>query len=738
MSENATRLNPPVAKRSPVVRDHHGRTFVDDYEWLRDTDNPDTIAYLKAENAYTEQQLQPLHPLRDTLYAELRSRIKETDMSVPSRNASYWYFSRTYEGKSYGVNCRVPVAAEYADNPLDPAGWEPPEITEEALLGEEVLIDGNTEAEGHEFFALGAVAVSFGETLLAYSTDTVGDERYTLRFRSLDGNAAPGEEIPRIAPGVTFSRDDKYVFYVTVDEAWRPDTVWRHELGTDPAEDVQIFHEPDESYWVGCGMTRSEQYLQIVVGSKITSEVWMLDATNPTGEPWCVRPREHGVEYDVEHGRWGGTDHLLITHNCDAPNFAVARAAVGPVESFAALDTVVPSRSGVRVEGVDCFMTAAVLSYRENAIPRFALARIVDADGRPVTTAEAAAAGQLTEFEPVEFDEDLYTSGLGANGEWATPSLRIGYGSYISPGRVEDMVIATGERTLRREQEVLGGYDRTRYVQRRVFATAPDGVQVPISLVMSATTAAGVDAGTPAPALLYGYGSYEASMDPYFSVGRLSLLDRGVIFAVAHIRGGGEMGRTWYDDGKLLKKRNTFTDFVACADHLLDNGITTRDTLVAEGGSAGGLLMGAVANMAADRFAGIIASVPFVDPLTSILMPELPLTVIEWDEWGNPLHNAEVYDYMASYAPYENVTNQRYPAMYVITSLNDTRVLYVEPAKWVAKLRATAPSTNDPEHGVILQCEMEAGHGGVSGRYEAWKQASMENAWLLWTVGIRQ
>lgn len=732
------RLSPPVAKKVPQLRRHHGREFCDNYEWLRDADSPDTRAYLEAENAYTTQQLAPLEPLRDTLYEEFRARIKETDMSVPARSGSYWYFTRTYEGKSYGVHCRAPVAAQYRDAPMDPAGWEPPEITDEPLPDEQVLLDGNAEAEGHDFFSLGALAVSFSENLLAYSTDTVGDERYTLRFRSLDGSAAPAEEIPTIAPGVTFSRDDRFVFYVTVDDAWRPDTVWRHRVGTDPAQDVIVYHEPDDSFWVGCGLSRSEQYLQIVVGSKITSEVWMLDATAPEGEPWCVRPREHGVEYDVEHGRWAGTDHLVITHNATDPNFVVSRAAVEPVESLRDLDQMVAPRPGMRVEGVDCFMTVCVLSYRENALARVAIAPIVDDSGQPVTHPDTAPAGRLAPFTPIDYDEELYTSGLGANGEWVTPVLRLGYGSYISPSRVEDMTIATGERVLRREQEVLGGYDRTAYVQRRDVATAPDGVQVPISLVMSTATAARVDAGATAPLLLYGYGSYETSMDPYFSVGRLSLLDRGVIYAVAHVRGGGEMGRTWYDDGKMLHKRNTFTDFVACADHLLDQGITSRDALVAEGGSAGGLLMGAVANMAPDRFAGIIAQVPFVDPLTSILMPELPLTVIEWDEWGNPLDSAEVYDYMASYAPYENVRNQQYPAMYVITSLNDTRVLYVEPAKWVAKLRDTAPSTNDAAEGVILQCEMDAGHGGVSGRYDAWRQAAMEHAWMLWTVGIRQ
>lgn len=731
----APRLSPPVAEKRPRTRIHHGRKFVDDYEWMRDAEDPATRAYLEAENAYTEQQLEALRPLQETVYAEMRSRIKETDMSVPSRSGSYWYFSRTTEGKSYGAHCRVPVEQRFVDDPLDPAGWVPPKVTEGTPLeGEELLLDGNVEAEGHDFFALGAMAVSFGENLMAFSTDTVGDERYTLRFRSLDGSPAPGEQIPRIAPGVTFSRDDRYVFYVTVDESWRPDTVWRHELGTDPSEDVRIFHEPDEAYWVGFGMTRSEQYLQMVVASKITSEVWLLDADDPTGELWCVRPREVGVEYEIEHGRWGGEDRLVVVHNHGAPNFCVAQAPVAPISEFAALEELVPHRAAVRVDGVDCFMTAVVLSYREDALPRFAMARVSDERGVPAASPDAAADGVLGPFEPVEFDEELFTSGLGANGEWATPTLRCGFGSFVTPGQVFDLDIASGARTLLRQQEVLGGYEPEGYVQRREWARAADGVAVPISLVMSRETAARIDTGTPAPTLLYGYGSYETSLDPYFSVGRLSLMDRGMVYAIAHVRGGGEMGRTWYEDGKLLNKRNTFTDFVACADHLLASGVTRPEQLVAEGGSAGGLLMGAVANLAPDRFAGILASVPFVDPLTSILMPELPLTVIEWDEWGNPLDSAEVYDYMKSYAPYENVEAKQYPDLFVITSLNDTRVLYVEPAKWVAKLRELSPTANQPGR-LLLQCEMEAGHGGVSGRYEAWKQAAWELAWILRKAG---
>ena len=726
---NATVPTPPVAEIRPHNREHHGRIFVDDYEWMRDKDAPATREYLEAENAYTDAMTADLKPLEDAVYEEIRSRVKETDMSVPVRSGGWWYFSRTIEGKSYAQHCRVPVPAEFVANETDPAGWVPPEVSPGVELpDEQLLMDGNVEAEGYDYFALGAFSVSHDGRMLAWSTDVEGDERYTLRFKSLDpGVTAPSDEISGIAAGVTWSRDGNYVFYVTVDEAWRPDTVWRHRVGTSHDDDDKVFHEPDESYWIGVGETRSEKFLQIAIGSKITTEVWCLDSGDPAGDFWCVRPREEGVEYDVEHAVIGGEDRFIVTHNSEAPNSTVVEGPVGPFGDFGELRTLVPHRDEVRVEGVDAFERLLVLGYREGALPRFAL--------MPLDPDSDAGAEAYGEFEQVEFDEELFTSGVGSNPEWRTPVLRYGYGSFVTPGRVYSMDLDSGERTLLREQEVLGGYDPTGYAQRREWATAEDGTRVPISLVMSTDTAARVDAGEQVPTLIYGYGSYESSIDPGFSVARLSLLDRGMVYAVAHVRGGGEMGRLWYEHGKTLAKTATFTDFVACARHLVDSGLTAPDRLVAEGGSAGGLLMGAVANLAPELFAGIQAVVPFVDPLTSILMPELPLTVIEWDEWGDPLHNEEVYDYMASYAPYENIEAKDYPAILAVTSLNDTRVLYVEPAKWVAKLRAVSTSANSAERPVLLRCEMSAGHGGVSGRYERWRQTAFEYAWTVRTAG---
>ncbi|MBF6211821.1 S9 family peptidase [Nocardia puris] len=705
----------PIAKTVPTERVHHGDVFVDEYEWLRDKDDPEVVAYLEAENAYTEARTAHLAGLREKIFTEIKSRTQETDLSVPTRMGEYWYYSRSFEGKQYGVHCRCPIDAAAAG--ID--AWTPPVLEADSEIpGEQVLLDSNELAEGHEFFALGAFSVSHDGSLLAYSVDTVGDERYTLRFKDLRTGELLADEIARTAPGATWSLDGTHVFYQTVDESWRPDTVWRHRLGTPTDGDVKVFHEPDERYWVSIGGTRSEKYLMIWVGSKITTEGWVLESGNPEGEFRVLLPRREGVEYTAEHAVIGGEDRFLILHNdvvdgVKAENFVLAEAPVGDPSN---LTTLIAHRDDVRLEDVDAFADHLVVSYRREALTRVAV--------WPLTE---SGYGDLRELE---FDLELFAVGAGANPEWEQPTLRIGLTSFITPMQVFDYVPATGALLLRKEQPVLGGYDAKDYVQHRDWAVAEDGTRVPISLVWRA------DAVTegPKPLLLYGYGSYEASMDPTFSVARLSLLDRGMVFAVAHVRGGGEMGRIWYEHGKTLTKKNTFTDFVSCARHLIDTGVTSPDLMVADGGSAGGLLMGAVANLAPELFRGILANVPFVDPLTSILDPSLPLTVIEWDEWGNPLADKEVYEYMKSYSPYENVEAKDYPAILAVTSINDTRVLYVEPAKWVAKLRAT--KTGDAP--LLLKTEMSAGHGGVSGRYAKWKEVAFEHAWVLDTVGLAE
>lgn len=703
----------PTAKTVPQERVHHGDRFVDEYEWLRDKDNPEVIAYLEAENAYTEARTAQLAPLREKIFDEIKSRTQETDLSVPTRLGEYWYYSRSYEGKQYGVQCRCPIDA--AASGID--AWTPPQLEADTEIpGEQVLLDSNELAEGHDFFALGAFSVSHDGNLLAFSVDTAGDERYTLRFKDLRTGELLGDEIERTAPGATWSLDGSHIFYQTVDESWRPDTVWRHRLGTGTETDVEVFHEPDERYWVSIGGTRSEKYLMIWVGSKITTEGWVLESDNPTGEFRVLLPRREGVEYSAEHAVVAGQDRFLILHNdvvdgVKAENFVLAEA---PADDPTQLRTLIAHRDDVRLEDVDAFAGQLVISYRREALPRVAVWPL-GPDGY----------GELHE---IEFDLELYSAGLGSCPEWDQPTLRVGLTSFITPTQVFDYVVETGELLLRKEQPVLGGYDAGDYVQHRDWAEAEDGTRIPISIVARRDTDL---ADGPKPLLLYGYGSYEASIDPGFSVSRLSLLDRGMVFAIAHVRGGGEMGRLWYENGKTLTKKNTFTDFVACARHLVDNGTTSPDRMVADGGSAGGLLVGAVANMAPELFAGVLANVPFVDPLTSILDPSLPLTVIEWDEWGNPLADKEVYEYMKSYSPYENVTAQDYPAILAITSINDTRVLYVEPAKWVAKLRAT--KTGDAP--LLLKTEMSAGHGGVSGRYEKWREVAFEYAWVLDIVG---
>jgi oligopeptidase B len=693
----------PVARKKPHARRHHGHEFIDHYEWLREKDDPEVLAHLEAENSYTAEQTAHLSPLTDAIFDEIKSRTLETDLSVPVRQGEWWYYSRTEEGKSYGISCRVRAAG--------PDDWSPPAIEPGAALeGEQVLLDSNAEAEGHEFFSLGSFDVSPDGSRLAYSVDTTGDERYLLRIRDLTTGADLADEVQNTFPGATFSPDGRYVFYPTVDEAWRPDTIWRHEVGTDASADVRVFTEPDERYWTSVGVTRSEKYLVIAVGSKITSEYSLLDAADPTGEFEVVWPRREGVEYSLDHAVVDGEDRLLVLHNDGAENFELVSVAAFDPQGERVV--VLPHDPDVRLEDVSAFAGHVVVDYREGGLARVGV----------VPVGELAAGARVRE---VDFGETLFTASAAGNPEWTQPTVRVGFTSLVTPSTVYDYDVRSGELALLKRQPVLGGYDPDDYVQVRQWAHADDGTRVPISLVWKR----GIDERMPAPTLLYGYGSYEASIDPSFSIPRLSLLDRGMVFAIAHVRGGGELGRRWYEDGKTLTKRNTFTDFVACARHLIDAGVTSPELLVAEGRSAGGLLMGAVANLAPELFAGILAGVPFVDALTSILDPSLPLTVIEWDEWGDPLHDPAVYEYMRSYSPYENVrADVAYPAILAVTSLNDTRVLYVEPAKWTAKLREVGAP-------VLLKTEMSAGHGGVSGRYDAWRERAFEYAWVASTAG---
>jgi oligopeptidase B len=697
---------PPVAPRLPHERSHHGDTFVDHYEWLRDKESPETVAYLEAENDYVQARTGHLESLRQQIFDEIKGRTQETDLSVPVRIRDHWYYGRTVEGKQYGLSCRRPVR--------DPESWMPPATEEGGVVeDEEVLIDSNELAEGHDFFSLGVSTISPDGRLLAFSTDTAGDERYLLQVKDLATGELLPDQIPGTSYAATWDLAGEHLFYTTVDESWRPHKVWRHRLGTDPSQDVVVHHEPDERFWVSVGRTRSNKFLVVACGSKVTSEYRLLDAEDPTGDFRVVAPRRQGVEYGVEHAVLGGRDVLLVLHNDGAENFELATAPVDAT-SHEQWRPLLAHDPAVRLEDVDAFATHLVVSQRSEGLTQLRVLRLGD-DG-------------IASDELLEMEHPIYAVGLGSNPEFEQPTVRFGYTTMATPSAVLQVDLRTDERVVLKETPVLGGFDPDAYEQHREWATADDGTQVPISIV--------VPKGTPrdgsAPFLIYGYGSYETSMDPYFSIARLSLLDRGMGYAIAHVRGGGEMGRRWYEEGKLLHKRNTFTDFVACARHLASSGWTSAERLVAEGGSAGGLLMGAVANLAPDAFAGILAEVPFVDPLTSILDPSLPLTVIEWEEWGNPLEDPEVYAYMKSYSPYENVEDKAYPPILAETSLNDTRVLYVEPAKWVAELRHTSPSGSE----VLLKTEMAAGHGGVSGRYNAWKDRAFSYAWVLDRAGL--
>ena len=709
-------MQPPIAERRPVTTEHFGRTRVDEYDWLRAKGTEEVTAHLEAENAYTEHRTAHLADLRQAIFDEIKARTLETDLSVPTRSRGHWYYGRSFEGREYGASCRVPVRG--------PDDWTPPRPDEDAkpdqpaLPGEEVLLDLDALAEGHEFFALGGSSVSPDGTRLAYSADVVGDERYTIRVKDL----ATGElhdEITGVIGGATWDRAGEHVYYTTVDDSWRSDKVWRHRLGTAQDDDELVHHETDERFFVGVGRSRSDRFLVVAAGSKTTSEYRYLDADHPDEGFQLFAAREEGVEYSLDHAVLGGEHRFLVVHNAAGPDFELGTAPIAPTprEGWVPL---LPHDPAVRLENVDAFAGHLVVHQRSGGLTQLRVLELGDDPGSPVV-----------DDYLVEFEHEVYTIGSGSNPGFAQPTVRLGYTTMAVPASVYDYDVRTRELRLLKQAPVLGGYDPGEYEEHRLWATADDGEQVPISIVARRDARA---AGEPLPVLLYGYGAYEHSMDPYFSVARLSLLDRGAAFAIAHVRGGGELGRRWYDEGKMLAKRNTFTDFVACARHLVDSGWATPQTLVAEGASAGGLLVGAVANLAPDLFGGIVAGVPFVDNLTTMLDATLPLTVTEYEEWGNPESDVATYDYIASYAPYENVSAATYPQILAETSLNDTRVLYVEPAKWVARLRERAANGED----VLLRTEMAAGHGGASGRYKAWKDRAFTLSWILDRMGLAQ
>ncbi len=711
---------PPRAPRRPHAITRHGDTRVDPYYWLMDRDSEEVLAHLRAENEYLDEELAPLKAFEDELFEEIKSRIEETDISVPVRKDHWWYFERTREGLNYPISARVPVAGDDLTPPVIDAAT--------TLEGEQVILDENEEAGDHDYLSVGVLAISPDESWVAVGTDFAGDERHHVTVRPLAGQALIPDELDDVYYGFAWASDSRHFFYTRVDSAMRPWQLWRHELATDPANDVLVYQEDDAQYTVAVGRSRDDKMIVVALNSSMTTETRYVPADRPTGALEILEPRRHGVEYGVEHftdasgrGWWlkvtneGATDFRLLTRLVEGTEWR----------------EIVPERAGCRLDGVDAFSTFLALSEREEGCAALRLVPLVLGDDPFVD-------GLIERSRLVEGDVAPSTVVLSANPNFETTQLRVLITSLVTPRLVADVVVATGELIVRKQQRVLGGYDETSYVTGRLWVTASDRVRVPVSIVTRRDLVDVAEDGSltprsPAPLLLYGYGSYEISSDPTFSSLRLSLLDRGVAFAIAHVRGGGEMGRSWYEMGRLAQKPTTFSDFVAVARWLVDEGWTAPDRLAARGGSAGGLLMGAAINAAPGLFRAVVAEVPFVDVVTTMLDDTLPLTVGEFEEWGDPAASATSYRTMVSYSPYDNVRSVddsgeplRYPDLFVTGGLNDSRVGFWEPAKWVLKLRDANPANQ-----ALLKTELGAGHGGVSGRYDAWRDEAKIGAWLL-------
>lgn len=725
---------PPVASRRPLAHSAHGDNRPDDWHWLANRGDPEAVAYLEAENAYAASVLRSTEALQEALFQRFRARVAETDISAPVFHRGWWYWSRTIAGQQYPVHCRRPdpahslsaqqvLAAARAALPgagVTGDGTPPPLVDGPApdrVKPEpgEVVLDENELAQGSAYFALGIFDLRRDHEVLAYATDRDGSERYTLRFRDLGSGDNLADVVEDVYYGSAWSATGKAFYYVRPDKMMRPWQVWRHALGTPPMRDRLIFEENDERFFVSVTLSKSERFVLITSESKMSSEVRYLRADEEGCRPSVVLARQEGTEYDVEHAQQAGRDVWLVRTNRGPQgehlgNFAVFTLPVGE-KSPASLEPLLPHRSTVKVESIDAFQHHAVVLERSDGSAQLRVLRLSDKAEHVVTQPEQAC-----------------TIGYEANQDWGTDALRFSYSSLVSAPASIEYGMEDRQRRVVKQATVGGGYEPATYRTERAWAEAPDGTKVPMSIVCRA----GQPLDGSAPCLLYGYGSYEHSVEPSFSYLRLNLLERGFVFAIAHVRGGGEMGRAWYEQGRLMNKRNTFTDFIACAEHLVAGGWTSPERLVIRGGSAGGLLMGAVANMRPDLFAAVIAEVPFVDVLTTMSDDTLPLTVTEWEEWGNPRDDPDAYAYMKSYSPYDNVQPVTYPALYVTAGLNDPRVGYWEPAKWVAKLRATKTD----EKPLLLRTELGAGHQGPSGRYDAWRDEARVQAFILAALGL--
>ncbi|SIS12881.1 Protease 2 [Pseudomonas sp. E141] len=675
--------NAPIARRDPGV---------DPYAWLQERDTDAVLDYLKAENSYQDAQLADQAELRETLFQEIKGRILETDLSLPSPWGPYLYYTRTTAGDEYPRHYRCP-------RPVDDS------LTVDESR-EQLLLDPNVLAGGG-FFSLGAFSISPDHQRLAYSLDTTGDEIYTLFVKELANDKVSELSFEDCDGSMTWANDSLTLFFGELDDTHRPHKLWRYRLDGTAAEEV--FHEPDGRFFLHCYRSSSEKQLILSLGSKTTSEVWVLDATQPDQPFTCLAPRVEDHEYDVDHGLLDGQWSWLIRSNRDGINFALYQAAdTGLAPTEADWQNLIPHSDTVMIDGLSLNAGAMTLSLREGGLPIIE----VHPQGLPAYR--------------VQLPDAAYSLHVQNSLEFVSPRIRLRYEALNRPAQIRQLDLASGEQVVLKQTPVLGPFDADDYVSQRLWATAPDGTQVPISLVVKRQAL-----GQPVPLYLYGYGAYGESLDPWFSHGRLSLLDRGVAFAIAHVRGGGELGEAWYRAGKQEHKHNTFSDFIACAEHLIANGVTRADQLAISGGSAGGLLIGAVLNQRPDLFKVAIAEVPFVDVLNTMLDPDLPLTVTEYDEWGNPEEPA-VYDRIRAYAPYENVSAQAYPALLVIAGYNDSRVQYWEAAKWVAKLRATKTDDNP----LLLKTELGAGHGGMSGRYQGLRDVALEYAFVLKVLGL--
>ncbi|MFZ6816709.1 S9 family peptidase [Undibacterium sp. Ji22W] len=680
---------PPIAAKAAWSEVRHGETVTDDYRWLQKKEDPKVIEYLNAENAYTEAMTTGVQALADKLFAETKGRMKETDLSVPVRRGKYYYYSRTEAGKQYGINCRRLADAQ---------------MNYDDKAAEEILLDQNELAKGQKFFMVAGSLISPDDRYMAYLTDTTGYRQFKLQIKDLKTGELLKDSAERVT-SMAWAADNKTMFYVQEDPTTkRSDRLFRVELGGKP---VEIYHEKVEQFGIGVGTTHDKKFIELMSSATDTSETWLLDANKPQDKFKSILGRTKGHRYNVEHR--DGT--LFIRTNKNAKNFRIVTAPVGKLAEKNWKE-IVKHDDKVLIGNYEVFRDFLAVTEKTQALNR---TRIYNFKSKKWTS--------------VQFKDEVYLANSAGTPEFTAQKLRMSYQSPTTPSMVMDIDMATGERTILKQTEVVGGFDASKYEARRLWATAKDGVKVPLWAVYKK----GVKFDGSAPTLLYSYGSYGISTEATFSLSRLSLLDRGVIYVQAHIRGGTDLGERWHEDGMLMKKKNTFTDFIAAAEYLIQEKWTSKDKLIIQGGSAGGLLMGAVVNMRPDLFKAVHAAVPFVDVMNTMMDASLPLTTGEYLEWGNPNEKA-AYDYMRSYSPYDNVAKKAYPAMLVTTGLNDSQVMYWEPAKYVAKLRAHKTDSNP----LLLKTNMAAGHGGASGRYDAIKEGSFNFAWMLSQWGITE